>query len=71
MKEKPSGCGLASSWATMTLIVGFFLLPLGFILGFLIFGVPAAFVLGGIALVLAAAAGLLLALYYRRLESGG
>ena len=67
MKEH-AGCGLVGSWVTMTLIVGFFLVPLGFVLGFL-FGAPTMAAFGGIALLLAVVVGLLLALYYEKLEA--
>jgi len=52
MKKERSGCGLIGAWTTMTLIVGFFLLPLGLVLGFFI-GAPTMPVFGGIALALA------------------
>jgi len=67
-KER-SGCRLISAWTTMTLIVGFFLLPLGLVLGFFI-GPPTMPVFGGIALALAVVVGLLLALYYKNQQAG-
>ncbi len=68
MKEKHSGCGLFGAWATMTLIVGFFLVPLGLVLGFFI-APPMMVTFGGGALLLAVVIGLFLALYYRKREA--
>ncbi len=65
--KKHSGCGLLGSWTTMTLIVGFFLVPLGFVVGFFL-GSPTMLVFGGIALALAIVIGLMLALYYKKRE---
>ena len=52
----------------MTLISGFFLVPLGLVVGFLIFGVPAMLVFGGIGLALAVVLGAFLTRYYKKLE---
>ena len=67
--KKHSGCGLLGSWTTMTLIVGFFLVPLGLVVGFFL-GAPTMLAFGGIALALAIVIGLLLALYYKKREGG-
>jgi hypothetical protein len=53
----------------MTLISGFFLVPLGLVAGFMIFGIPAMLVFGGIALALAVVLGTLLTRHYMKLES--
>ncbi len=68
MKNLPSGCRIIGAWATMTLIVGLFLIPLGLVVGFFV-GAPTMLLFGGIALVLAIVIGLLFTLYYRKLDA--